>query len=310
MRAEIDAAALRFEEHRPFLRRTPLWKLAGPAFGVQCAQVWLKLEHLQVGGSFKARGMLNRLLANAIPSSGVIVASGGNAGIATAAAAKALGVKCQVFVPTVCSPAKQARLRELGAQVVVTGTVYAEALQACLAHQRRTGALLTHAYDQLEVVAGAGTLAKEIEEQGGAPDSVLVSVGGGGLIAGIASWFAQETRVVALEPELAPTLHAARKAGEPVDVAVSGIAADSLGAKRIGAIAWDVTQRHVKDALLLPDEAIRASQLWLWKQMKLAVEPAAALGLAALQSGAYQVRANEKVCLVICGANVDPATLA
>jgi len=310
MRADIEKAALRFQQNRPFLRRTPLWKLPGTALGLPCAQVWLKLEQLQVGGSFKARGMLNRLLANAIPPSGVVVASGGNAGIATAAAAKALGVKCEVFVPTVCGPAKQARLRELGAQVVVTGEVYAEALQACLAHQQRTGALLTHAYDQPEVVAGAGTLAKEIEEQGGRPDSVLVSVGGGGLIAGIASWFAQEARVVALEPELAPTLHAARQAGEPVDVAVSGIAADSLGAKRIGAIAWDVTQRHVKDALLLPDEATRSAQLWLWKQMKLAAEPAAALGLAALQSGAYQVQANEKVCLVICGANVDPATLA
>jgi threonine dehydratase len=309
MRAEIEAATLRFRDNRPFLRRTPLWKLPGAAFGLQCAEVWLKLEQLQVGGSFKARGMLNRLLANAIPPSGVIVASGGNAGIATAAAAKALGVKCEVFVPTVCSPAKQARLRELGAQVVVTGDVYGEALQACVAHQQQTGALLTHAYDQPEVVAGAGTLAKEIEEQGGRPDSVLVSVGGGGLIAGIASWFAQELRVVALEPELAPTLHAARKAGEPVDVAVSGIAADSLGAKRIGAIAWAVTQRHVNDALLLPDDAIRAAQVWLWKQMKLTVEPAAALGLAALQSGAYQARPDEKVCLVICGANVDPATL-
>ena len=310
MRADIEKAALRFQQNRPFLRRTPLWKLPGTAFGLPCAQVWLKLEQLQVGGSFKARGMLNRLLANAIPPSGVVVASGGNAGIATAAAAKALAVKCEVFVPTVCGPAKQARLRELGAQVVVTGDAYAEALQACLAHQQHTGALLTHAYDQPEVVAGAGTLAKEIEEQGGRPDSVLVSVGGGGLIAGIASWFAQESRVVALEPELAPTLYAARQAGEPVDVAVGGIAADSLGAKRIGAIAWDVTQRHVKDALLLPDEAIRSAQLWLWKQMKLAAEPAAALGLAALQSGAYQVQANEKVCLVICGANVDPATLA
>jgi threonine dehydratase len=309
MRAEIEAAALRFRDNPPFLRRTPLWKLPGEALGLRCAEVWLKLEQLQVGGSFKARGMLNRLLANPIPSSGVVVASGGNAGIATAAAAKALGVKCEVFVPTVCSPAKQARLRELGAQVVVTGDVYGEALQACVAHQQQTGALLTHAYDQPEVVAGAGTLAREIEEQGGRPDSVLVSVGGGGLIAGIASWFDQDARVVALEPELAPTLYAARKAGEPVDVAVSGIAADSLGAKRIGAIAWEVTRRRVNDALLLPDEAIRAAQLWLWMQLKLAVEPAAALGLAALQSGAYEARVDEKVCLVICGANVDPATL-
>lgn len=309
-RDAIEAAARRFEA-RPFVRRTPLWKLPGTAFGVDGAQVWLKLEQFQVGGSFKARGMLNRLLANDIPASGVIVASGGNAGIATAAAAKALGVKCEVFVPTVSSPMKQARLRELDAEVVVTGAVYAEALEACLARQKQTSALLTHAYDQSEVVAGAGTLACEIEEQGGGvPDSVLVSVGGGGLIAGVASWFERRARVVALEPELAPTLHAARQAGEPVDVAVSGVAADSLGAKRIGAIAWDVTQRHVADSLLLPDAAIRDAQLWLWKQMKLAVEPAAALGLAALQTGAYRPRAGENVCLVICGANLDPGTLA
>lgn len=310
MRAQIDAAARRLQDNPALLRRTPLWKLPGAAFGLRCAEVWLKLEQLQVGGSFKARGMLNRLLANPIPPSGVIVASGGNAGIATAAAAKALGVACEVFVPTVCSPAKQARLRELDAQVVVTGEAYAQALQACLARQQQTGALLTHAYDQAEVVAGAGTLAQEIEAQGGRPDSVLVSVGGGGLIAGIAAWFGQDARVVALEPELAPTLYAARKAGEPIDVPVGGIAADSLGAQRIGAIAWQVTQRHVRDALLLPDEAIRAAQLWLYKQMKLAVEPAAALGLAALQTGAYRPEADEKVCLVICGANLDLSTLA
>ena len=272
--------------------------------------MWLKLEHLQVGGSFKARGMLNRLLANPIPASGVIVASGGNAGIATAAAARALGVKCEVFVPTVCSPAKQAKLRELGAQVVVTGAVYAQALEACLPRQRETGALLTHAYDQPEVVAGAGTLAREIEEQGGRPDSVLVSVGGGGLIAGIAAWFEQRRarRRAGARAGADACMRRGRRA-QPVDVAVSGIAADSLGAKRIGAIAWDVTQRHVQDALLLPDAAIRAAQLWLWKEMKLAVEPAAALGLAALQTGAYRPGASEKVCLILCGANLDPATL-
>ncbi len=311
MRADIEAAASRFQAGpADFLRTTPLWKLPGTAMGIGCAEVWLKLEQTQVGGSFKARGMLNRLLANPIPSSGVIVASGGNAGIATAAAAKALGVKCEVFVPTVSSPMKQARLRELGAQVVVTGAAYADALQACLARQQETGALLTHAYDQPEVVAGAGTLARELQEQGGRPDSVLVSVGGGGLIAGIAGWFEGGARVVALEPELAPTLFRARRAGEPVDVEVGGIAADSLGAKRIGAIAWQVTQQHVATALLLPDAAIRQAQLWLWQQMKLAVEPAAALGLAALQAGVYRPQAGEKVCLVICGANLDPATLA
>ncbi|MFC5498254.1 threonine/serine dehydratase [Caenimonas terrae] len=309
-RAEIDAAMQRLRAQPGFLLETPLWKLPASALGVPGGEVWLKLEQLQVAGSFKARGMMNRLLANPIPASGVIVASGGNAGIATAAAAKALGVKCEVFVPTISSPAKQARLRELGAEVVVTGAAYSEALQACLARQQQTGALLTHAYDQPEVVAGAGTLALEIEAQGGVPDSVLVSVGGGGLIAGIADWFGPRARVVALEPELAPTLFRARQAGEPVDVAVSGIAADSLGAKRIGAIAWELTQRHVKDALLLPDDAIRQAQLTLWRQFKLAVEPAAALGLAALQSGAYRPRADEKVCLVLCGANMDPATLS
>lgn len=311
-RTDILAAAERFRsDARGFIRRTPLWKLPGSALGVDCAEVWLKLEHLQVAGSFKARGMFNRLLANPIPAAGVIVASGGNAGIATAAAARALGVPCEVFVPTVSSPAKQARLRELGAEVVVTGAVYAEALEACLARQEQTGALLTHAYDQPEVVAGAGTLAMEIEEQGGAtPDSVLVSVGGGGLVAGIAAWFEDRSRVIALEPELAPTLHRARAAGEPVDVAVSGIAADSLGAKRIGAIAWDIARRHVPEALLLPDDAIRAAQLTLWKDFKLAVEPAAALGLAALQARAYTPRRDERVALVICGANLDPATLA
>jgi threonine dehydratase len=309
-RAEIESAARRFERGPSgFLLETPLWKLRGEALGLPCAEVWLKLEHLQVGGSFKARGMLNRLLANRIPAAGVIVASGGNAGIATAAAAKALGVPCEVFVPTVSSPMKQAKLRELGAEVVVTGDAYADALEACLARQRLTGALLTHAYDQPEVVAGAGTLAREIEAQGGRPDSVLVSVGGGGLIGGISAWFEDSSRVVALEPELAPTLHRARQAGAPVDVAVAGIAADSLGARRIGAIAWEVTQRHVKDSLLLPDAAIRDAQAWLWKRMKLAVEPAAALGLAALQTGAYRAGQHEKVCLVICGANLDPATL-
>jgi len=309
-RHQIERCLLAFnQDYRHFIRQTPLWKLPGKALGVACAEVWLKLEHLQTGGSFKARGMLNRLLSNPIPPSGVIVASGGNAGIATAAAARALGVPCEVFVPEVSSPAKRARLAALGARVVVTGAAYADALQACLARQQETGALLTHAYDQPEVLTGAGTLALEIEQQGGLPDAVLVSVGGGGLIGGVASWFEQRSRVVALEPELAPTLFKAREAGEPVDVAISGIAADSLGAKRIGSLAWEATQAHVRDALLLSDESIRAAQSWLWNELKLAVEPAAALPLAALHSGRYVPRADEKVCLIVCGANLDPASL-
>ncbi|MEJ7687207.1 MAG: threonine/serine dehydratase [Variovorax sp.] len=311
-RRDIDAAAQRLHERVPhFVRETPLWKLPGRAFGFDAegVEIWLKLEHLQAGGSFKARGMMNRLLAGDIPASGAIVASGGNAGIATAAAAQALGVPCEVFLPAVSSEAKRARLRTLGAEVVVAGQVYGDALAACLERQRASGALLTHAYDQVEVVAGAGTLGREIERQGGVPDTVLVSVGGGGLISGLAAWFEARSRIVALEPERAPTLFRAREAGEPVDVDVGGIAADSLGARRIGSIAWDITQRHVRDALLLPDEAIRAAQLWLWRELKLAVEPAAALPLAALQSGAWPPREGEKICLIVCGANLDPASL-
>jgi threonine dehydratase len=311
-RSEINSTLDRFDRgYRHFLLETPLLKASGAALGVNCKEVWLKLEHLQTSGSFKARGMLNRLLSNPIPESGVIVASGGNAGIATAAAAKLLGVRCEVFVPTISSPAKQARLKALGAELTVVGSAYSEALAACLERQKQTGAMLTHAYDQTEVVIGAGTLAAEMDRQAGAaPSSVLVSVGGGGLLAGIASWYADTaTRVIALEPELAPTLHAARAAGEPVDVSVSGIAADSLGAKRIGSIAWPITQQHVDACYLLPDEAIRAAQLWLWREMKLAVEPAAAVPLAALQTGMYRPAADEKVALIICGANMDPATL-
>ena len=307
----ITGAAARIAPH---VRETPLWRLPGSALdlpaGTAPCEVWLKLEQLQRSGSFKARGMFNRMLSHPIPPAGVIAASGGNAGIATALAAQALGVRAEVYVPGVISPAKRDRLAALGAQVVIAGDVYADALQACEARQRETGALMMHAYDQTEVVAGAGTLAREIEAQAGTPDAVLVSVGGGGLIAGIAAWFAGRSRVVGLEPELAPTLYRARAAGTPVDVAVSGIAADSLGARRIGAIAWRVTQRHVAQTMLLDDDAIRKAQRFLWTALRLAVEPAAALPLAALQSGVIRPREGETLCLIVCGANLDVATLA
>ena len=307
----ITAAAARIT---PFVRRTPLWVLPSSALGLPAGmpefEVWLKLEQLQLSGSFKARGMFNRLLSNPIPAAGVIAASGGNAGIATAVAARALGVPAEIYVPSVISAAKRERLATLGATVVIGGDVYADALDACEARQRETGALMTHAYDQPEVVAGAGTLAREIEAQQGTPDTLLVSVGGGGLVAGIAAWFEGRCRVVALEPELAPTLFQARASGAPVDVAVSGIAADSLGARRIGHIAWGIAQRFVTEALLLHDDAIRDAQRWMWNELKLAVEPAAALPLAALRSGAIRPRAGEKICLIVCGANLDPATLA
>ena len=307
-RDAIERARLRIAAD---VRRTPLWRLPGAAFGVPAAaEVWLKLEQLQLGGSFKARGMFNRMRSLPLPAAGVIVASGGNAGIAVACAARSLGVRCEVFVPEVSSAAKRRALAALGAHVVVEGAAYAEAYAASLRRQAVTGALQMHAYDQPEVVAGAGTLAAEIEDDAGLPDRVLVSVGGGGLIAGVASWFASRTLVEALEPARAPTLHAARAAGAPVDVGVSGIAADALGARRIGAIAWAVAQRHVADAVVLDDAAIVAAQRRLWDDWRLAVEPAAALGPAALWSGAVRPRPGERIALVLCGANLDPATLA
>jgi threonine dehydratase len=306
-RQNIQAAAERIAGD---IRRTPLWRLPGSAFGLDLAEVWLKLEHLQISGSFKARGMFNRMRSLPIPGAGVVIASGGNAGIAVATAARVLDVPCEVFLPEVSSAAKRAALAALGARVVVQGAAYPDALAASLARQRETGALLMHAYDQPEVVAGAGTLAAEIEAEAGLPERVLVSVGGGGLIAGVAAWCEGRCRVEALEPALAPTLHAAREAGEPVDVSVSGIAADSLGARRIGAICWDISQRHVSASHLLSDEAIRQAQLRLWREFRLALEPAAALPLAALMSGAVKPHSRERVALVICGANLDPSTLA
>jgi threonine dehydratase len=311
----IDRAAIQAAQARigGDIRRTPLWRLPGAALDLPCAEVWLKLEQLQVSGSFKARGMFNRLCsareAGALPAAGVVIASGGNAGIAAAGAARALGVACEVFVPELTSTAKRERLAALGARVVVGGAAYVDALAACLARQQASGALLMHAYDQPEVVAGAGTLALEIEQDAGLPDRVLVSVGGGGLVAGIAAAFESRSRVEALEPTLAPTLHAARAAGEPVDVAVSGLAADALGARRIGVLAWPICQRHVAAAHLLYDAAIAGAQRRMWRDLRLAVEPAAALPLAALWGGLVRPAPAERVAVVVCGANFDPATL-
>ena len=305
-RDDIRAAATRI---RSDIRHTPLLRLPGSALGLPVAELWLKLEHLQLGGSFKARGMFNRMRSHPLPAAGVIVASGGNAGIAVAHAARALGVPCEVFVPDISSAAKRQALLALGASVVVGGASYAEALAACSERQQHTGALWMHAYDQPEVVTGAGTLALEIEHDAGLPDRVLVSVGGGGLIAGVAAWCDSRCRVEALEPVGAPTLHAARAAGEPVDVTVGGLAADALGARRIGSIAWQVTQRHVAASHLLPDASVLRAQALMWRELRLAVEPAAALPLAALLCGAVQPMPNERVALVVCGANFDPASL-
>jgi threonine dehydratase len=306
----IQAAADRIRTH---VRHTPLMRLPGAALGLPVAEVWLKLEHLQRSGSFKARGMFNRILqclhAGQVPDAGVLVASGGNAGIAVADAAAALDLRCEVFVPANVPAAKRARLQALGAHVVAVGASYADALAACQLRQQASGALWMHAYDQPDVVAGAGTLALEIEADAGLPDRVLVSVGGGGLIGGMVAWFEGRCRVEALEPVGAPTLHAARAAGRPVDVSVGGLAADALGARRVGDVAWALNG-HIAASHLVPDEAIRSAQTHLWQALRLAVEPAAALPLAALVSGLIQPMPSERVALVLCGANMDPATLA
>ena len=289
------------------VRQTPLLKLPAASLGLATrATLWLKLEQLQRGGSFKARGMFNRLRAQPLPAAGVVIASGGNAGIAAATAAQALGVRCEVFVPELASEAKRAALRARGAVLVVGGAAYADALAASLQRQQQTGALMLHAYDQPEVVAGAGTLAAEVEAEAGVPDRV----GGGGLLGGLLAQWGGRCRVEALEPVGAPTLHAALAAGEPVDVAVGGLAADALGARRIGAIAWSLVQQHGVHSHLVPEAAITAAQRALWAELRLAVEPAAALPLAALQAGLVRPAAGERVLLVVCGANVDPATLA
>jgi len=244
-----------------------------------------------------------------LPPAGVIVASGGNAGIAVAHVARAPGVVCEMFVPETSSPAKQQVLAALGACVQVGGDSDADALAACSLRLQHTGALWMHAYVQPVVVAGAGTLALEIEDDAGLPDRMLVSVGGGGLVAGIAAWCDSRCRVEALEPMGPPTPHAARAAGEPVDVAVGGLAADALGARRIGKVAWPLIQAHVAASHLLPDAAILDAQRLLWQALRLAAEPAAALPLAALLCRAVQPAAHERVALVLCGANVDPASL-
>ncbi|NAZ87679.1 serine/threonine dehydratase [Kineococcus indalonis] len=291
------------------LRRTPLLAPADER------APWLKLEFLQHTGVFKARGALNRQLAarergELEASVGVVVASGGNAGLANAWAAARLGVPATVFVPLTAPAVKLARLREHGARVHRVGAEYAEAHAAALEHVRATGALLCHAYDQPEIAAGAGTIGEEVLADEPGLDTVVVAVGGGGLFAGVAAAVAGRARVVAVEPTGAPTLHAALRAGEPVDVPVSGIAADSLGARRAGDIAFDVARRVPPVSVLVDDDAIVAARVRLWHEHRVPAEHGAAAAYAALTSGAYVPAPGERVAVVVCGANTDPATLA
>lgn len=305
-RDEISAAARQIE---PWVRRTPVLSLAADELGIPHPPVVLKLEQLQHAGSFKARGAHNLLLSADVPASGVVAASGGNFGLAIAHAASRLGHHAAIFVPEISSPAKVDRLRALGAEVVVGGAFYADAYTASVERATATGALLAHAYDQLEVVAGAGTCGLELEEQ--APDvtTVLVAVGGGGLIGGVAGWLQDGKRVIAVESTGTPTLRAALDAEEPVDVELSGIAADSLGARRIGELGFAAATRWVDEAVLVSDEAIVDAQRRLWDHARVAAEPGGVTALAAVLSGVYTADPTERLAVIICGANVDPATL-
>lgn len=302
-RVEIQDAGRRIARH---VRRTPSLALEEGAFGLD-ARIFLKLECLQHAGSFKPRGAFNFILSSKVPAAGVIAASGGNHGAAVAYAAQQLGHPAEIFVPTIASRNKVERLRQFGATVNITGRDYAEALAASRERAAQTGALAIHAYDDQRVLAGQGTLAMEWEEQVRGLESVLIAVGGGGLIGGVASWYQERLRVTGVEPECAPTLHSALAAGKPVDVEVSGVAADSLGARRVGDLMFPIAQKFVERVLLVSDEQIVAAQRLLWQKLRVIAEPGGATALAALLSGRYQPHPGERVGVVICGANVDLA---
>lgn len=303
--ADIDEAAERIRGH---VRRTPLVTVDGPGAD---GEVLLKLEQLQRTGSFKARGAVNRVRSalerDGLPEAGVIAASGGNAGLAVAHAARSAGARAEIFVPETAPEFKVAALRELGAEVVQVGRRYAEAAEACQRRAAETGALFCHAYDQPEIVAGQATLGRELLEQApGGVDTVLVAVGGGGLAAGIAAAVHERARVVAVEPATAPTLHDALTAGRPVDVDVSGVAADSLGATRVGEIAFDVAERTGVRSVLVDDDAIRTARRELWQRYRQVVEQGTAAAFATLLTGAHRPEPGERTAVVLCGANTDP----
>jgi len=322
-----------YDTIRPYLRRTPVIQLdlgdLDPAAG-DLPRVILKLEQLQCAGSFKARGAFANLLLRDVPPAGVVAASGGNHGVAVAYAASRVGlggkhsVPARIFVPTVSAPAKMERIRQLGAELVVTGDRYADALAAARAWEQSSGAMSVHAFDQRETLLGQGTLALELAGQAGhldaaspdaaspdtaSLDTVLVPVGGGGLIGGIAAWFAGSTRVIGVEPDGAPTLTRARAEGRPADAPAEGVAADALAPRRVGELVFPITQAYVEDVVLVEDAAILAAQRALWQAARIAAEPAASVGIAALLTGAYKPAPRERVAVVISGANMAPAQL-
>jgi threonine dehydratase len=298
-----EAIARTYPIIRAHIRRTPVVEVEGGNFGLDTGSLWLKLELLQHTGSFKARGAFTNLLTREIPPAGVVAASGGNHGAAVAFAAMKLGKPARIFVPRVSSPAKMERIRGYGAGLVVVGDRYDDALRASQEWAAQSGALTVHAYEQVETLLGQGTVGLEFEEQAPRLDTLLVAVGGGGLIGGIAAWYAGRIQIVGVEPEAAPTLARAFEAGRPVDAPAGGIAADSLAPKRVGEIMFPIAQAYVKRVALVPDEAILAAQDMLWNVLRVVAEPGGAAALAALLSGRYQPGPGERVGVLVCGGN-------
>ncbi len=291
------------------VRRTPVLRTAPGDLGLD-VDVALKLDLLQHTGSFKARGAMNLLLARDVPAGGVVAASGGNFGLAIAWAARALGHEANVFVPDSSPPSKIAALRTYDATVHVIPGTYQQALEASRDHADARGGLLAHAFDQEEVVAGQGSCAVEFQEQAPELDTILVAVGGAGLIGGVATWYGDDVRIVAVETTGTAALHAALAAGQPVDVEVGGLCVSSLGATRVGQLGFAAAERWVDRALVVDDDAVREAQRSLWRDARLAAEPGGATALAALTAGAYVPEAGERVGVIVCGANLDPADLS
>jgi len=296
----------------PYIRRTPIVSTRPGEFGLGHG-IALKLELLQYTGSFKARGAFNRILTAAeqhqVPAVGVVAASGGNHGAAVAFAARRLGYRAEIFVPASSPQMKRDRIASYGAEVHVIDGLYDDAQAAATAHQQRTGALAVHPYEHPDVVAGQGTMAAELDSQLDSYDTLIVASGGGGFTAGQAAWVGNTKRVVSVEPGSSRCLQAAVEAGRPVPVDVSGIASDSLGARQLGEVAWSIVQHHVDLAIVVDDSDIRDAQRSIWDELRLIAEPGGATSLAALRSGAYVPERGERVVVVVCGSNCDPATV-
>jgi threonine dehydratase len=288
---------------RPYVRRTPVVEIDGADAGLNTCRLCLKLELFQHSGSFKVRGAFTNLLLRKVPPAGVIAASGGNHGAAVAYAATTLRVPAKIFVPRLSSPAKIQRIREYGADLVIEGDRYADALAASEVWVERSGAMAVHAFDQYETMLGQGTIAQELSEQASDIDTLLVSVGGGGLIAGIAAWYASSIKVIGVEPIASPTLTRALEAGKPVDAEAGGLAADSLAPRRVGQRVFPIAKSHVHSTVLVTDEAIKRGQKMLWHTLRVVAEPGGAAAFSALTSGVYTPQAGESVGVIISGGN-------